>query len=209
MNASEPEIPEAPAGRRGRWRSGMDSRQKILDAARARFAADGYERATVRSIAADAGVDPSMIHYFFGRKDELFAAVLNLPDSPRGPVAILFTGGLDDLGPRLVRRFLEVWDGTEHAEPLLILARSAHAEDQSAATLREFIEREFTAQIAQQLDPPDALLRAGLISAQLLGLAIARYAIRLEPVASADHDTLVAWMGPILQDLLTGHTPTS
>lgn len=192
------------AGRQGRWRSGMESRRKILDAARTRFATDGYERATVRAIAADAGVDPSMIHYFFGRKDRLFAASLNMADSPREPVAALLARGVDGLGERLVRRFLEVWDATEDVEPLLALARSARAHEGSVAMLREFIDREFTSHLAQRLERTDARLRAGLISAQLLGLAMARYAVRLEPVASANHDTLVAWLGPILQGLLIG-----
>lgn len=194
-------------GRRGRWRSGQQSRQKILDAARARFAAEGYERATVRTIAADAGVDPAMIHYFFGSKDELFAAAMRMPGSPRQPVADLFARGPDDLGTRLVRRFLEVWDASNDIEPLLALARSARTHEQSAAMLREFIDQEFTMQIAQWLDTDDARLRAGLIGSQLFGLAVARYAVQLEPIASADHDTLVAWLGPLLQSLLTGPAP--
>lgn len=194
-------------GRRGRWRSGQQSRQKILDAARARFAAEGYERATVRTIAADAGVDPAMIHYFFGSKDELFAAAMRMPRSPREPLADLFARGLEGLGPRLVRRFLQVWDATAEVEPLLALARSARTHDRSAMMLREFIDQEFTAQIAGRLEAADARLRAGLVGTQLLGLALARYGVGVEPVASADHDTLVAWLGPILQDLLTGPTP--
>lgn len=182
----------------------MESRRKILDAARTRFAADGYERATVRAIAADAGVDPSMIHYFFGRKDRLFADSLSMPGSPREPLAALLARDLEDLGEPLVRRFLEVWDATEVVEPLLALARSARTHEGSVAMLREFIDREFTSHIARRLDSTDAWLRAGLISTQLLGLAMARYAVRLEPIASADQDTLVAWLSPILQRLLTG-----
>jgi AcrR family transcriptional regulator len=207
MNGSDPNTTNRPARRQGRWRSGMHSRQQVLDAARARFAGDGYERATVRAIAADAGVDPSMIHYFFGRKDELFAAAMRMPASPRTPIAALFAGGVDDLGPRLVRRFLEVWDDAEDIEPLLAMARSARTDDQSVAMLREFIAQEFTTQVAQRLDATDARLRAGLVSSQLLGLAFARYGVGLEPVASADHDTIVAWLGPILQNLLTGPAP--
>jgi AcrR family transcriptional regulator len=199
---------EREAGRRGRWRTGAATRRRILDAARARFASDGYEHATMRAIAADAQVDPGMVHYFFGRKDELFAAAMNAPDSPRAPVTNLLAEGLDDLGPRLVRRFLEVWDATDHAEPLLVLARSTQAGDRSTSMLREFIQREFVDLIVRHLDTPDAPLRVGLVTAQLLGLAIARYAVRVDPITSADHDTLVAWLGPIVQDILTGPDPT-
>jgi hypothetical protein len=132
---------------------------------------------------------------------------MNAPDSPRAPVTNLLAEGLDDLGPRLVRRFLEVWDATDHAEPLLVLARSTQAGDRSTTMLREFIQREFVDLIVRHLDTPDAPLRAGLVTTQLLGLAIARYAVRIDPVTSADHDTLTAWLGPIVQDILTGPGP--
>jgi AcrR family transcriptional regulator len=195
---------ERAAGRRGRWRTGAATRRRILDAAKARFASDGYEHATVRAIAADAQVDPGMVHYLFGRKDQLFAAAMDAPDSPRAPVTDLLAQGLDDLGPRLVRRFLEVWDASDHVEPLLVMARSTQASDRSTTMLREFIQREFVDLLARHLDTPDAPLRAGLITTQLLGMAIARYAVRVEPITSADHDTLTAWFGPIVQDILTG-----
>ncbi|MEV0696914.1 TetR family transcriptional regulator [Saccharopolyspora sp. NPDC050389] len=199
--------PGARPNRQGRWRTGQESKRRILAAARASFAANGYQRATVRSIAADADVDPSMIHYFFGRKDQLFAATMTMADSPRDPIAELLAEGLDGLGARLVRRFLEVWDATERVEPLLITARSADGADTSAAMLREYIDQEFTAQLVAALDAPDAALRGDLVGAQLLGLALARYSIRQEPLASADHDTLVAWLGEIVQRLLTGPSP--
>lgn len=199
--------PEAGAHRQGRWRTGQESKRKILAAARVSFAANGYQRTTIRSIAADAEVDPSMIHYFFGRKDQLFAATMNLADSPREPISNLLAAGLDGLGDRLVRRFLEVWDATERVEPLLIMARSTNGTDASADMLREYIDQEFTTQLVAALDKPDAALRCDLLCAQLLGLAVARYSMKQEPLASADHDTLVAWLGPILQHLLTDPTP--
>lgn len=207
MNIVESPDPGARPNRQGRWRSGQESKRRILAAARANFAANGYQRATVRSIAADAEVDPAMIHYFFGRKDQLFAAAMSLADSPREPIGALLDQGLDGLGPRLVRRFLEVWDSNRHVEPLLIMARSANDSESSASMLREFIDQEFTAQLVAALDAPDAALRGDLVSAQLLGLAVARYAMGQEPLASADHDTVVAWLGAIVQGLLTGPSP--
>jgi AcrR family transcriptional regulator len=201
-----PHASGADRQRQGRWRSGQESKRAILAAARASFAANGYRRATVRSIAEKAGVDPAMIHYFFGRKDELFAATMNMVDSPREPITNLLADGLEGLGPRLVRRFLQVWDTTEEAEPVLVMALSDGA---SAALLGEYIDKEFGAVLAGALDAPDAALRCDLVHAQLLGLAVGRYALRQEPLASADHDILVAWLGPILQRLLTGPSPTS
>ncbi|MFI0421131.1 TetR family transcriptional regulator [Spongiactinospora sp. 9N601] len=188
------------SGRAGRWRSGEESRRRILAAARARFVQEGYEQTTVRSIAADAGVDPSMINYFFGGKDKLFAAVLAAPGSPREPLAALLAAGTDGAGPVLVRRFLEVWDATDDPDPLLAVVRSAGRPD----LLREFIDREFADQLVGHLEGPDAELRAALISGQLLGLAVARYSVAFDSVASATHDALVAHLGPLVQALLDG-----
>jgi AcrR family transcriptional regulator len=207
MSIVDSPVPGARPNRQGRWRTGQESKRRILAAARASFAANGYQRATVRSIAADAEVDPSMIHYFFGRKDQLFAAAVGVADSPREPISKLLAEGLDGLGARLVRRFLEVWDGMERVEPLLIMARSASDTNTSAAMLREFIDQELTAQLVAALDTPDAALRCDLVCAQLLGVAVARYSLQQEPLASADHDTLVAWLGAIVQHLLTGPPP--
>jgi AcrR family transcriptional regulator len=193
--------------RQGRWRSGQQSRHRILEAARASFAANGYQRATIRSIAEQASVDPAMIHYFFGRKDQLFAAAMQVSDSPRDSIADLLADGLDGLGPRLVRRFLTIWDMSENIEPLLVMVRST--DGASVAMLREYVEKEFGAQLADAIRGPDAALRCDLVWAQLFGLAVGRYALRTEPLASADHDTLVAWLGPILQHLLTGPSPGS
>ncbi|MFI6541393.1 TetR family transcriptional regulator [Nonomuraea sp. NPDC050547] len=192
------------SGRSGRWRSGEKSRHKILEAARVRFAGDGYDRATVRAIAADAGVDPSMISYFFGGKDKLFAAVLEAPGSPREPVAALLAHGVDGAGAELVRRFLQMWDAGASLEPILTLTMSAGSQDPSARMLREFIDKEFTAQVVDRLEGPDAAMRGALVTAQLMGLAVARYAVRVEPIASAGHDAIVTWAGPIVQAMLDG-----
>lgn len=185
----------------------MQSRQRILDAARSRFAGEGYDRTTVRAIAEDARVDPAMVYYFFGSKDRLFAAAMKLPGSPREPLASLIETGLDDLGPRLVRRFLELWDSAEDFEPLVALFRSAPTHDQSASMLRDFLQREISDPLVRALDTPDARLRVGLVGTQLIGLAGARYLIRIEPIASANQDELVGWLGPILQHYLTGLNP--
>lgn len=207
MSTGESATRSAGRGRPGRWRTGMESRRQILASARALFARDGYDRVTVRAIAADAGVDPSMIHYFFGRKDRLFAAALDGPESPREPVAALLDEGLDDLGPRLVRRFLEVWDATDAPEPLLTLTRSAATGEAPADMLREFIDREFTRPIIERLGGPEAELRAAMVSGQLLGLAMTRYAVRLHPVPETDPEELARWLGPVVQALLTGPAP--
>ncbi|MFI6902292.1 TetR family transcriptional regulator [Nonomuraea sp. NPDC050394] len=188
---------ESGAGRRGRWRSGEQSRRRILDAARARFISHGYDTVTVRSIAADAGVDPAMIHYFFGSKDKLFAAALEGPVSPRDPLDDLLAEGLDGAAARIVRGFLAAFDDAGGMGPLALL-RSG----QSPEMVREYVEREFTTRLAGHLQGPDTALRAQLITAQLLGLALARYGLRLPGPATASPEDLVTWYAPLIQPLL-------
>jgi AcrR family transcriptional regulator len=191
-------------GRRGRWRTGSESRRRILAAAAARFAADGYQRATIRAIAADANVDPAMIRYFFGGKQQLYDEVLHPGPETREPVAALLSGGVDRFGERLVRRFLEI-SGDDVRGRLVTLTRAAAMDAEPAGLLRAFIEDEFAAALAEQFgfDHEEARTRAALISVQLVGIAVARHHIRVEPFASASPDTVVAWLAPVVQRLLT------
>jgi AcrR family transcriptional regulator len=209
LAAGDPPRRRGESRRRGRWRSGSQTRQRILDVARGHFAREGYDRATVRAIAAEGEADPAMVYYFFGSKQGLFAAAMALPGSPRESLAALLAGGLDHLGPRLVGRFLHVWDTAETIEPLFLLSRSAGTDEESAAMLRDFLHREVGDQLVRAIGTPDAPLRVALVVTHLMGLALARYLVRLEPIASASHDTLVAWLGPMLQQCLTGAAPTA
>lgn len=189
--------------RPGRWRSGTQSRQRILEAARVLFREHGYGGTTVRAVAAQAGVDPAMVFYFFGTKQGLFAAAIEM--SARLPPAIesIFTGGLDGIGARVIRTLLDNMDESDRT-PLAMLTRSAPTHDQSETLLREFIDREITGRLAAMLDTPDAALRAGMVNVQLLGLTVARYIVRIEPIASASVDELVTRFGPVVQYCLTG-----
>lgn len=193
--------------RPGRWRSGMESRRRILEASRSLFVRQGYRRATLRAIAAEAGVDPAMVHYFFGTKKRLFTSAMKATERPGSRLAPLIEMGLGDLGPRLVRQFLEAWDGG--FEPLFSLARSTPDDEESASMLRIFLERDVRAPLARAIGGADADLRAGLAVTHLTGLAAARYLIGLEPIASATADELVLWLGPVLQRCLTIATPGS
>jgi AcrR family transcriptional regulator len=193
----------AEQSRPGRWRTGAESRRRILETARELFRRHGYAGTTVRAVATAAGVDPAMVFYFFGTKQGLFAAAVEM--SPDAPPAIdqVFSAGLDGIGERIVRTLLENLDRSDRT-PLVILARSAPTHDESAALLREFIAREVTDRLGALLDGPDAALRAGMVSAVVLGLAVARYLVRVEAVAEAPVDELVARFGPVLQQCLTG-----
>jgi AcrR family transcriptional regulator len=176
------------------------TRAAILAAARRRFAADGFERTTIRAIAADAGIDPSMVMRYYGSKDGLFAAAadieLRLPD--------LATVPREKLGETLVRHWVERWEGGLSDELLVVLLRSAMTNEHAAAQLRAV----FGAQVGQALaavveDPAEAPARAGLVATQMLGLALCRHVVRLPPVVGLDADTLIASVGATVQRYLT------
>lgn len=189
---------------RGRGRRTGDSgtRARILAAARESFTARGYDATTVRAVARQAGVDPALIHYFFGTKDALFAASLELPVNPREVVDELVAGGLDGLGERMVALLLGVWE-EPGGSPLLAMLRSAVAHEEAAAMVRQFLGREVIGRLARAVDAPDPELRASLCASQIVGLAVARYIVRIEPLASAEAATVAAWVGPTLQRYLT------
>ncbi|MFD6141131.1 TetR family transcriptional regulator [Promicromonospora sp. NPDC060271] len=191
--------------RSGRWRSGEESRQRILDAARAQFRDHGYSGTTVRAVAGAAGVDSAMVFYFFGNKRGLFDAAIDLPPQVGPAIDALFLGGVEDLGVRIVRTLLESLEKSDDA-PFVALTRSASTHDESQVLLRQYVDREFTGRITATLGTPDAPLRAGMVGVQVLGLAMARYVVRLEPLASASVDELAAWFGPLVQHCLTGPT---
>ncbi len=178
-----------------------ETRATILAAARHRFAADGFERTTIRAIAADADIDPSMVMRYYGSKDGLFAAAadldLHLPD--------LATVPREQLGTTLARHWVELWEGDLSDELLIVLLRSAVTNESAADQLRAV----FGAQVATALaavvdDPAEAPIRAGLVSTQMLGLALCRHILRLPPVVALDAETLIASVAETVQRYLTG-----
>ncbi|MEC3978243.1 TetR/AcrR family transcriptional regulator [Amycolatopsis sp. H20-H5] len=194
--------------RPGRWRSGAESKQRILQTARELFGQRGYGGTTVRAIATAAGVDPAMVFYFFGTKQGLFGAVMDLSGDVPPAIESIFTGSPDALGERLVRTLVENLDNSGRT-PLMMLTRSAPADAQSEALMREFIDREITDRVEAMLAVPDAALRAAMVNAQLLGLTVARYILRIEPIASLPVDDLVGRFGPLVQHCLTGQAAPS
>ena len=190
--------------RTGRRPGDSGTREAILDAARHSFGTAGFAGTTIRGVARAAAVDPALVHHFFGTKDELFAAALELPIDPAVLVPQLIEQGVDGLGERVVRTFLGVWDATPGQGPMLALLRSAVGDERAAASLRDFLTRVVLTPLAAASGAPDAPLRAGLAASQMVGLAVARYVLRLEPVASATAEELGPAIGPTLQRYLTG-----
>ena len=191
----------------GRRPGDARTREQILAAAIASFSASGYESTTIRGVATAAGVDPALVHYFFGSKDRLFAAAMEMPFSPADLVERVLVGGVDGLGERMARGFLEVWGSPDSGPPLVALIRGAASHEESARLLGEFIGREVLAKIARALGVPDAEVRATLCASQLVGLGMLRYVLKVEPIASADPEEIVGWLGPTLQRYLTGDSP--
>jgi AcrR family transcriptional regulator len=154
------------------------------------------------SVARAAGVDPALVHHYFGSKDKLFAASLELPFDPTVVVPALLAEGMDGLGERVVRTFLGIWDATPGQGPLLALLRSAVSDELAAKSLRDFITHVIVGPLASAAGSDEAELRATLAASQVLGLAIARYVVRLEPLASAGPDELGPLIGQTLDRYL-------
>ena len=190
--------------RTGRRPGDSGTREAILAAARESFGSAGYGGTTIRGVARAAGVDPALVHHFFGNKDGLFGAAMELPFDPSVVVAGLLAEGLDGLGERIVRTFLSIWDGTPGQGPMLALLRSAVSDEQAATSLRTFLSRVLLTPLAKAATDDRPELRASLVGSQMVGMAVARYVVRIEPLASATADELAPAVGPTLDRYLTG-----
>lgn len=191
--------------RTGRRPGRSGTREAILAAARESFTANGYDRASIRDIARRAGVDPALVHHYFGTKHELFAEAIELPLDLVTVVETLIQGERERVGERIVALLLSVWDNRLDRSPLIALIRSAVTSEDAARMLREFLGSVLFVRLAEALDVPDAPLRASLVASQVMGLMVARYIVRIEPIASAPAPVVIAAVGPNVQRYLTGH----
>ncbi|WP_209313974.1 TetR family transcriptional regulator [Blastococcus sp. TF02A_35] len=196
---------DQPRRRTGRRPGSPETRDAVLAAARAAFAERGFDGATIRQIATAAGVDPALVHHYFGSKDQLFLAAVEAPADPAELLPALLAAGPDHVGEGVVRTLLGVWDGPAQAAGLA-LVRSAVGNEWTARLLREFLVTQVLRRVLGTLDlsPREAEVRGGLAASQLIGLVVGRYVLRIEPLASADAEELVAAIGPSVQRYLTG-----
>lgn len=176
------------------------AREAILTAARRCFTRDGYERTTVRAVASDAGVDPAMVMRYYQNKEGLFGAAididLHLPDLSGVP--------LDQVAGVLAGHFVRRWEGDLADEAIMILLRSAVTNPAAAERMRTVFGGQVVNLVrAVTHNAPDSELRAGMISTQLLGIALTRYILRLPPIAAPDPQTLIATLTPVLNQILT------
>jgi len=191
----------------GRRPGNQDTRGQIITAARQAFAAKGFAGVSMRAIAADAGVDAALIHHYFDSKQQLFLATVALPTDLLQRLELVGAGDRKDLGERLVRTVLGVWDS--ELQPSLIAAiRTALTDPALTRSIVEFFTLEVIGHVLRRddLPPEEANRRAGLVASQVLGLLIGRYVLRLPVLVDRRTEDLVAEVGPTVQRYVDGRT---
>lgn len=204
---TDSDAPQEPrARRRGRRPAGENTRETILTAARRLFLAEGYDRVSMRAIAREAGVDPALVHHYFDGKPDLFmASVIAGGVSPVRELARIADADASELGGRVANAFLNVWDSPQAQGAFASVLQMATSPDEGASPIREFVVAEILARVPKQCDDPvEADRRAQMMASQLLGIAVARYVLKLPMIAEATQQQLVDWAGPSLQCCLEG-----
>ncbi|MGI5198013.1 TetR family transcriptional regulator [Streptomyces sp. CA-288835] len=177
------------------------TRGAILAAARERFAADGYERATIRAIARDAGIDPSMVMRYYGNKEGLFAAAIDV--DLRMPVPDKVPK--EEAGRMFAQHFLDMW---ERNEVLTALLRVGVSNEAGAERMQNIFKEQLLPVVMRVCpDPEQAPARAALCASQVLGMALTRYVLKFPPAAALHREEILAWLGPTLQRYLTAPHP--
>ncbi|GLV79321.1 MULTISPECIES: TetR/AcrR family transcriptional regulator [Streptomyces] len=182
---------------------GPATRDRILTAARNEFARHGYDKTSIRGIAKVAEVDPALVHHYFGTKERVFEAAIELILAPAMNAPEVVHGSQEGAGERLARFMFGVWENPATRLPVLAVLRSALTNEAAAAVLRGLIERRVLLRMAGELTVPDPEFRAQLAAGHLIGITMLRYVLRMEPIASAEIDDIVAMVGPTLERYLT------
>jgi AcrR family transcriptional regulator len=197
----------AERNRPGRPPGTSDTRERILASARELFARNGIDNTSIRAVAAGAGVDPALVHHYFGTKQQLFAAVIQIPIDPMTVIGPLREAPVDDLGHTLLSLVLPLWD-SELGAGFIATLRSILA-GSDVGLLRSFVREVIMVELAARVDDPPGtgIVRAEFVGSQLVGIAIARYILELEPFASLPVERIVETVAPNLQRYLTGDLP--
>lgn len=193
--------------RSGRRPGSPDTRGQVLTAARRRFARDGYDGATIRTIAAEADVDPALVHHYFGSKRELFLAATAFPVDATGLMAAMDRASDEHRARLLARFFFDAWEDEATRLQMLSVLRSAMTHEDAAALLRTFVGHELLGPLADRLGLEDAEVRLPLAAAQMVGVAMLRYVVRVEPLAALPPDELVERLTPVLEHHLFAPAP--
>ncbi len=199
----------SPATAKGKHAGGRRSgkyptRGHILAAARRLFASEGADGTTIRAVAQAAGVDPALVIHYFGSKDGLFREAIQWPIDMSEATGRLLSGNVDDLGERLVRYFIELWEDDATRHPLEIVMRGAMRRQEVGRLLTEFIYDQIIRPVGAYLSGPEGELRGSLVQSTLLGLAMARYILEVPPLAGEDRDNVIAILAPTVQRYFNG-----
>jgi AcrR family transcriptional regulator len=181
-----------------------DTRGEVLAAARTSFADKGFERTTIRGVAAAAGVAPGMVHHFFGSKEDLFLEALAIPFDPRVALRPVADGPPEEVGLRLARVMVTIWEDDERREPLLAMLRGAMTSETVASMMRDGFLRIVAASLGPAVAGPDPTLRLQLAVSHVLGMLLFRFVVRVEPLASTPAEELIERLAPALQHHLRG-----
>ena len=195
-------VVEGRRTRSGRRPGDSGTRDAITAAARSQFARQGFDRTSLRSIALEAGVDPTLVSHFFGSKQRLFAEVMQLPFDPAVLIPRILAGDRAGIGTRLATFVVTVLSSPEGFARLTGLVRAAASEDAAAAVVRERVSREILAPLAAGLGSDEPQLRGSLAASQVVGMVMARHVVKVEPLASLPPERVIALIGPTLQRYL-------
>lgn len=186
----------------GRRPGSNNTREQILEAARDQFGEKGYGNATIRGIAARAGVNAALVHHYFGSKEQVFAATMALPFDPEQVVNYVIEGPRESIGERFLGLYLTLWREPETRAPFLALIRSVATSEHAAGLMSEFMDHAVFRRVSERLGVPR--LRINAVMTQILGLALGRYVIGIEPLAHAEEEEIIELMAPVIQHYFDG-----
>lgn len=191
-------------GRSGRRPGRSGAKEKILAAARARFAENGFDKTSIRAVATDAGVDPALVHHYFGTKQQLFTAAIQLPFDPEATLRTILGVPKDELGKTILREVVGIWDSP--AGPGVIASFRSMLASGDLSLARTFVLEVVLERVRLRIATPedDGRARVALVASQMMGVLVARKLVGVEPLASMPLPALVAAVGPTLQRYLTG-----
>jgi AcrR family transcriptional regulator len=207
MNSTHDEL-QSQGRRSGRRPGGPDTRGEIAAAAGRLFSERGYDRTSMRAVAAEAGVDPALVSHYFGSKQRLFVETVKLPIDPAVVTAVA-AAGAEGAGERLARAVIGVLESPPGRERATSIVRAAASEPEAAALLREQLHEQLLGPVARELGGDEPELRANLCGSQMVGLVMARYIVGIEPLAGTDPERVIRAIAPVLQHYLTGDLEAS
>jgi AcrR family transcriptional regulator len=193
--------------RPGRPPGTSDTRERILISARELFARNGIDKTSIRAIAAEAGVDPALVHHYFGTKTQLFAAAIHIPIDPMQVIVPLRETPVEEIGYKLPSILLQLWD-SEHGSAFIAMLRSILAGDE-VSLIRSFLQEVITVEVGSRVDNPPGSgpIRVQFVASQLVGVVMARYILELDPFKSLPVEQIAQTIAPNLQRYLTGDLP--